>query len=215
MTPPTLLIASTNRGKLVEIQAILGDLPFRLLLPVDLGLNLTVEESGSTYHENAALKALAYCRASGLVTLADDSGLEVDVLGGEPGVRSARYAPIPNASDADRRAYLLQRLKDLPRPAGSPGWPARFRCVVAIATPAGDLYFAEGMCSGMVIPEERGDFGFGYDPLFLFPEYGKTMAELPPEIKNRISHRARALQAARPILKRLLGDNPQGAFTQS
>jgi len=211
----TLLIASTNPGKLVEIQAILGDLPFRLLLPTDLGIHLAVEESGSTYHENAALKALAYCRASGLVTLADDSGLEVDALGGEPGVRSARYAPISNASDADRRAYLLQRLKDVPRPAESPGWPARFRCVVAIATPAGDLYFAEGVCPGMVIPEERGQFGFGYDPLFLFPEYGKTMAELPPETKNRISHRARALQAARPILERLLRESGSDPSLQS
>ncbi|MCX8025153.1 MAG: RdgB/HAM1 family non-canonical purine NTP pyrophosphatase [Thermanaerothrix sp.] len=200
----SLLIATNNPGKRREIQAILADLPLKLVLPVEIGLNLEVEETGHTYQENAVLKALAFARASGLPSLADDSGLEVEVLGGEPGVRSARYAPIPHATDADRRAYLLERLRPYPVPNGLPGWPARFRCVVALALPEGDIYLAEGTCPGFIITHERGQHGFGYDPIFYLPDYNQTMAELPPEVKNRISHRARALQAARPFLQRLL-----------
>ncbi len=206
--PTSLLIATNNPGKRREIQAILADLPLKLVLPVELGLNLEVEETGHTYQENAVLKAVAFSRASGLPSLADDSGLEVEVLGGEPGVRSARYAPIPNATDADRRAYLLERLRSYPVPNGLPGWPARFRCVVALALPAGEIYLAEGTCPGFIIAHERGQHGFGYDPIFYLPDYNKTMAELPPEVKNRISHRARALQAARPFLQRVLETNP-------
>lgn len=206
--PTSLLIATNNPGKRLEIQAILADLPLKLVLPVELGLNLEVEETGHTYQENAVLKAVAFSRASGLPSLADDSGLEVDVLGGEPGVHSARYAPIPNATDADRRHYLLERLRPHPVPDGLPGWPARFRCVVALALPAGEIYLAEGTCPGFIITHERGQYGFGYDPIFYLPDYNKTMAELPPEVKNRISHRARALQAARPFLQRVLNLAP-------
>lgn len=194
----TLLIASSNRGKLQEIQAVLSTLPVELVLPESVGLRLKVEESGSTYAENAALKAQAYCQASGLITLADDSGLEVDTLGGEPGLYSARYANQPGATDADRRSYLLHKLKGKPRP-----WTAHFHCTVAVAVPGGGMYFADGDCFGEIIPQERGSNGFGYDPLFFMPEKHKTMAELPDDEKNRISHRARALQAARPILERL------------
>jgi XTP/dITP diphosphohydrolase len=190
-----LLLASNNRGKLVEIQALLQDMGIELLRPDDLELELEVEEDGETYAENAARKGLAFAKISGLLTLADDSGLEVDALGGQPGLRSARFAPIPNATDADRRAYLLQRLQDHPRP-----WPARFRCVIALATPAGELRYSEGICPGEIIPTERGQNGFGYDPIFLLPDLGRTMAELTMDEKNRLSHRARAVLASRPLL---------------
>lgn len=200
----TLLIASGNAGKLREFEAILAhvsmeDVPIHLVLPKSLGIDLDVVEDGSNYAENAAKKALAYARASGLIALADDSGLEVDALGGQPGLYSARYAPWPGATDADRRQYLLQNLRACPRP-----WAAHFHCTVAIATPRGDLYFAEGDCLGEIIPEERGANGFGYDPVFYLAEYQKTMAELPEDEKNRLSHRARAVFAAAPTLRRLL-----------
>jgi XTP/dITP diphosphohydrolase len=194
-----LLIASTNRGKLKEIQAILNGLPVELLMPEDLDIHLDVKENGQTYAENAALKALAYCSASGLTTLADDSGLEVDALDGAPGLYSARFSPKPNAQDADRRAYLLEKLQGHPRP-----WPARFHCTVAIATPSGEMFYAEGICPGEILDHEAGTNGFGYDPLFFLPQFNCTTAELSTEEKNKISHRARALQAALPIIKRLI-----------
>jgi XTP/dITP diphosphohydrolase len=157
-----------------------------------------VVENGKTYLENAALKAQAYVRVSGLLTLADDSGLEVAALGGQPGLRSARYAPWPNATDADRRRYLLQNLQGHPQP-----WAARFYCAVAIAAPGRELEFFDGQVSGEITAQERGSGGFGYDPLFYLPEYEQTMAELPEAEKNRISHRARAIQAALPYLERI------------
>lgn len=197
-----LLLASNNQGKLREIQALLQDLEIKLLTPAMLGINLDVDEVGQTYAENAALKGRAFAQASGLLTLSDDSGLEVDALNGLPGLHSARFAPQPGASDADRRAYLLQRLQGKPRP-----WMARFRCLIALATPAGSVQFAEGVCPGEIIPDERGQNGFGYDPLFLIPELGQTMAELDMESKNRLSHRARAVQAARPVLIQILADS--------
>jgi len=196
-----LLVASTNPGKLVEIQDLIGSLGTRLelLLPADLGLDLDVVEDGETYAENAALKARAYFQASRLLTLADDSGLEVAALDGKPGLHSARYAPQPGATDADRRAYLLKNLAGLPRP-----WKARFCCAVAIAAPDGSLRFSEGICPGEIIPEERGTNGFGYDPIFLLPKLGKTMAELSMAQKNQLSHRARAVHAAIPLLEEIL-----------
>ncbi len=196
---PTLLIASSNPGKLREIRAILGPFPVDLVLPTQLGLDLNVVEDGVTYAENAILKARAYAKASGLIALGDDSGLEVYALDGQPGLYSARYAPWPNATDPDRRRYLLQNLQGKPRP-----WDAHFHCTVAVATPHGEVYTADGDCPGEVIPEERGAGGFGYDPVFLLPDRGLTMAELPEADKNAISHRARAIQAAVPILERLL-----------
>jgi XTP/dITP diphosphohydrolase len=193
----TLLIASTNPGKLTELGALLQDLPIRLMLPAGVGIHLEVEETGSTYAENAALKAAAYGQASGLVTLADDSGLEVDALNGAPGLHSARYLPTPGATDADRRAYLLQNLRGggFPRP-----WTARFRCVVAVLVPGGEMQFREGRVEGEIWPEERGSNGFGYDPLFFIPARGQTMAELPDGVKNRISHRGLAVAQARALL---------------
>ncbi len=190
-----LLLASNNPGKLREILALLEDLPLELVTPRQAGLLLDVAEDGSTYAENAARKALAFSRAGGMLTLADDSGLEVEALHGEPGVHSARYLPRPGVTDADRRAYLLQKLKGLPHP-----WQAYFRCTVALTDPSGLIQFAEGSCPGEIIPEERGQDGFGYDPIFLLPELGRTMAELTMEEKNRLSHRARAIIAARPLL---------------
>jgi XTP/dITP diphosphohydrolase len=199
MTP--LLIATTNPGKLIEIQDLLPG--FELALPRNLGIELEVEENGLTYAENAALKARAYCHASGLVTLADDSGLEVDCLGGQPGLHSARYSPLPGARDPDRRALLLRNLAPHPRP-----WLAHFHCTVAVALPGPvrtvmDVHFADGDCPGEIIPTERGSNGFGYDPIFLLPGLGRTMAELTREQKNTLSHRARAVTAALPILKEI------------
>lgn len=195
----SLLIATTNPGKRREMQALLQDLPFNLVLPAELGIHLDVIEHGSTYAANAALKAEAFAAASGLLTLADDSGLEVDALDGAPGVISARFAPQPGATDADRRRYLLAKLNGLPRP-----WTARFRCVVALAGAGLPVQFAEGVCEGEIIPEERGDNGFGYDPVFLLPDLGRTMAQLGMHEKNRLSHRARAVLAARPLLLKLI-----------
>ncbi len=194
----TLLIASSNPGKLREFQAILQDLAVKIVLPADIGVHLTVEEDGSTYYDNALKKALAYSKASRLITLADDSGLEVDVLEGAPGLYSARYSPIPGAKDADRRAHLLQQLQGHPSP-----WSAHFHCTVVVAIPDGNHFTFEGNCYGEIIAEERGGNGFGYDPIFLLPKHGLTMAELPEEEKNHISHRGRATLAALSTLKKI------------
>jgi XTP/dITP diphosphohydrolase len=190
-----LLIASQNQGKLKEIQALLNDLEIDLILPKQIGLNLEIKEDGQTYAENASLKAKAFAEASGVMTLADDTGLEVDTLDGQPGLYSARFAPQPGATDADRRGYLLQKLASRPRP-----WTARFRCVVVLYTPDGVSHFAEGICPGEIIPEERGQHGFGYDPIFQVQSMERTMAELELEEKNRLSHRALAILAIRPKL---------------
>ncbi len=196
-----LLLATNNPGKVRELRRLLQPLTrVEILTPADLGLHLEVEEHGQTYAENALLKAHAFAQASGLVALGDDSGLEVDALDGRPGVYSNRFAPIPNASEADRRRYLLDLLQDKPRP-----WTARFRAVLAIALPEGGSFLATGVCEGEIIPQERGEHGFGYDPIFLLATLGRTMAELTLEEKNRLSHRARAAQEAIPILKGLFG----------
>lgn len=194
-----LLLASNNQGKLREFHALLSGLNVTLLTPSQLELDVTVEETGNSYAENAGIKALAYSQASGLHTLADDSGLEVDVLGGLPGIHSARFSPIPNATDADRRAYLLDRLIRFPRP-----WTAHFHCTLALTSPGGDINFSTGECHGEIIPDERGLGGFGYDPIFLLANLGRTMAELDIEEKNHLSHRARAINASLPILTKLI-----------
>jgi XTP/dITP diphosphohydrolase len=190
-----LLIATNNKGKVTELQDLLKDLDVDLLTPAQIDLELQVLEDGSTYAENATKKVIAFAKASELISLADDSGLEVDALDGAPGLYSARYSPKPNASDRDRRIYLLQNLQNKPRP-----WTARFHATIAIAIPKGETYLAEGICEGEIIPEERGTGGFGYDPIFLLPELGKTMAELSMDEKNRLSHRARAVMNAKSIL---------------
>lgn len=194
-----LLVASNNPGKLKEYADLLDRLPVTLTSPVQEGLSLAVDESGATFAENAILKARAYAEASGLLTLADDSGLEVDALDGAPGVRSARYAG-EGASDEDRYRLLLRNLAGVPQEKRT----ARFRCVVAVATPQGKVHTAEGRCEGIIGFEPRGTHGFGYDPAFYLPDRGQTMAELPPTVKNRISHRGRAVQAALPVLRWLL-----------
>lgn len=195
-----ILLGTLNQGKIDEIRPLLAGLPARLLTPLELGLHLEVPEGGATYAQNAIQKARAFAQASGLITLADDSGLEVAALGGQPGLHSARYVPRPGATDADRRRRLLTDLAAFPRP-----WAARFCCVVAVVDLAGAHHFTEGICPGEIIPEERGDFGFGYDPIFYLPEKERTLAELSLEDKNMLSHRARAVLAAIPILHSLLG----------
>lgn len=195
-----ILVATANRGKLHEIQALLGGMPLKLLIPADLGLSLEVAETGDTYAANAALKATAFARLAGMLTLADDSGLEVDALGGLPGVRSARFSPLPGANDADRRRYLLEQLVGKPRP-----WTAHFHCTVALAEAGKETIYFEGDCPGEIIPVERGTNGFGYDPIFLLPELARSMAELSTDEKNQLSHRARAIKAALPTLRQLAG----------
>jgi len=190
-----LLIATNNKGKVKELHDLLKDTGIELITPSEIHLELEVLEDGKTYAENATKKAIAFAKASGLVSLADDSGLEVEALDGAPGLYSARYSPNPGATDADRRAYLLQNLQDKPRP-----WTARFHATIAIAIPNGETYLAEGICEGEILHANRGTGGFGYDPIFLLPEMGKTMAELSMDEKNRLSHRARAVINAKPIL---------------
>lgn len=196
----SIIIATNNKGKVDEIKALLDSLNLVLLTPADLGLALEVAEDGQTYAENAAKKAAAFAHTSGMIALGDDSGLEVDALDGQPGLHSHRFCPIPNATDPDRRKYLLERLGDKPHP-----WKARFRATVAIALPSGEVKLATGQCEGEIIPDERGTNGFGYDPIFYIPELRHTMAELEMNEKNRLSHRARAIRNAIPILKEVLG----------
>lgn len=194
-----LLIATLNQGKLVEFKALLSNLNAQLLTPKEIGIALIVPEDGETYADNASRKAAAFVTAAGLLTVADDSGLEVAVLNGLPGVRSARFAPMPAATDVDRRKYLLSLLKKI-----NPPWKAKFVCVIAIGRPGEDIALFRGECSGEIIPNEKGDFGFGYDPIFYIPSLGKTMAELTLEEKNQISHRAAAIKSALPFLLNLL-----------
>lgn len=201
-----LLVATNNPGKVQEYEELLAGLSLpreietEITFPGQEGLALEVDETGETFEENARLKALAFARASGLLTLADDSGLEVDALGGKPGVRSARYGG-SHADDIDRYRKLLGALSEVPAGRRS----ARFRCVVALALPNGTVYTADGVCEGEIGFAPRGEHGFGYDPVFVVAGYGgRTMAELTPEVKNRISHRARAVTAALPVLVRLL-----------
>lgn len=193
-----LLIATNNQGKIEELKELLKDAGIEFVTPAQIDLQLDVVEDGSTYAENAGKKAIAFAQASGLISLADDSGLEVDALDGAPGLYSARYSPKPGAKDNDRRDFLLQNLTDKPHP-----WTAHFHATIAIAKPTGEMEFAEGNCFGEIIPEERGTGGFGYDPIFYIPELGQTMAELSMEEKNRRSHRALAVMAAIPILQKL------------
>lgn len=202
---PLLLIATYNDGKVKDLQELLEGTGIELIMPAQIDLNLDVVEDGHTYAENATKKAVAFARASGLISLADDSGLEVDALGGAPGLYSARYGASEGEklSDAERCAVLIRNLQGKPRP-----WTARFYAVIAIALPDGETHLAEGFCDGEIIPEERGTGGFGYDPIFLMPELGKTMAELTMEEKNRLSHRARAVMNAKGILETLFSKPP-------
>ena len=194
-----LLVATRNAGKKREYERLLEGLSLELVTLDDLGIDLEVAETGDTFAANALLKAAGYAEASGLPTLADDSGLEVDALGGAPGVRSARYADeAGGASDEDRYRLLLANLQGVPEEERT----ARFRCVIAVSWPDGGVDTAVGAVEGRIAEAPRGAHGFGYDPVFYLPEFGRTMAELGPEVKNRISHRARAALAIRPAIAR-------------
>jgi XTP/dITP diphosphohydrolase len=195
MTKPRLLVATTNPGKQREYRALLNGVPAEIVFPDEVGITLEVEEDGATFRENAGKKALAFARASGLLTLADDSGLEVDALGGAPGVRSSRYAGA-GADDPKRRAFLLRKLRGVRAPR-----KARFVCAIAVASPKGEVLYAEAECRGQITLAQRGSNGFGYDPIFQPEGRSVTMAELTPAEKNLISHRARAVQEAIPILR--------------
>lgn len=197
MQPKKLLLATNNKGKVREYKSLLPGIPYEIVTPAERGITTEVDETGISFEENARLKATTLAKESGLLSLADDSGLEVDALGGEPGPLSARYAG-EGASDIERINYLLARLKDVPEEKRT----ARFRCVIAIAAPDGTVEFCSGECRGVITTEPMGSHGFGYDPVFYLPALGKTMAELPPEEKNKISHRARAAARARELLKK-------------
>jgi XTP/dITP diphosphohydrolase len=195
---PELLLATSNLGKIREYRFLLDGLGCQIVTLAEQGIVKVVTESGNSYEQNARLKAIAYARLSQLPTLADDSGLEVDALDGEPGVQSARFAG-EAATDAERVSLLLAKLNGIPWERRT----ARFKCVIAIASPEGKSELCYGECQGMIALEAKGKNGFGYDPIFYLPELGKTMAELPLEIKNQISHRARASQQARLVLQQL------------
>ncbi len=193
-----LLLGTDNQAKLREYRGLLLGIPFVITTLRDEGIEARVKESGTTMEENATMKATTYATMSGLLTLADDSGLEVDALGGEPGVLSARYAG-DFASDRERIDYLLARMERVP-------WErrgARFRCIIAIASPSDDVELCQGECQGVIAFDPKGGNGFGYDPVFYLPDLGRTMAELTMEEKNRISHRGMAAWRARQVLGQL------------
>lgn len=183
-----LLIASNNAHKITEIKAIVGDFFDEVLSLREAGVEADVEENGTTFADNARIKAEAICRMTGCAALADDSGLMVDALGGAPGVYSARYGG--RHTDAERIALLLENMKDVPDEQRT----AQFACAVTCLMPDGRKIAVQGVCPGVILRAPRGEGGFGYDPVFYLPELGKTFAELAGEEKNRISHRGRALR---------------------
>lgn len=193
------VLASHNRGKLKEMQEILGELGVEVVLQSDLGIDLEPEENGATFAENAAIKAKAVMEASGLPAIADDSGLCVDALNGAPGVYSARYGGLDD--DTARYRLLLNNLR------GATNRTAHFHTDVVCAFPNGDLLHAQGECRGTIAFAPRGEGGFGYDPVFYVPELRKTFAQLTAEEKNAISHRGNALRAFAVELKNYLEKN--------
>ena len=198
----TLLLATGNHHKLEEYRAIFSDLPLRMVSLSEIQLNVDVEETGNSFAENAKLKARAYVQMSHMLTLADDSGLEIDALGGAPGVHSARFLG-RETSYEERFHVILEQMQGLPLEQRS----ARFRCVIALAEPTGNIRIVEGVVEGVIADCPRGSHGFGYDPIFYLPELEKTFAELDSVDKNRISHRARAAQSAYKLLEDLLYDS--------
>ena len=194
-----IVLATRNRGKVRELEALLAGLPVRVRTLDDYPTVPILPETGDTFEANAKDKALTVARLTGCLALADDSGLEVDALGGAPGVHSATFLG-GDATDLDRNDWVLGRLRGMEEGLRT----ARYRAVVAVATPDGAVTIYEGTCKGRIAERPRGDHGFGYDPIFFVPAYGRTMAELPPEIKNEISHRGRALAAARDHLTSLV-----------
>jgi len=195
---PELLLATSNAGKIREYRFLLDGLGYQRTTLTEKGILKAIVESGISYEQNARLKAITYAKFSQLTALADDSGLEVDALNGEPGIKSARFAG-EAATDAEKVSFLLTKLNGVP-------WERRtacFKCVIVIATPEGQSKVCYGECRGMIALEAKGENGFGYDPIFFLPKIGKTMAELPLATKNKISHRARASQKARQVLQQL------------
>jgi len=195
---PKLLLATNNQAKVREYKSLLSGLSYKLVTLAELGINVVVNEVGESLEENARLKATVLAAKSQLLTMADDSGLEVDALGGEPGRLSARYAG-ENASDRDRINHLLTRLNGVPWEKRT----ARFRCVIALATPDGKVELCSGECQGLITLAPRGGHGFGYDPVFYLPELDKTMAELPLVLKNQVSHRGQAARQVYQVLEKL------------
>ena len=196
MSKPKILLATNNRAKVKEYAKLLQGIPYRIVSLEDVNISEQVAETETSFEENAILKAKRYAEMSGLITIADDSGLEVDALGGEPGVRSARYAG-EGASDKERIDFLLNKIVDVP-------WEkrlAQFRCVIAIAYPDGEVQICQGQCRGILTFKPLGDNGFGYDPVFYLPDLHKTMAELSMSEKNAISHRGQAADEARKALQ--------------
>jgi XTP/dITP diphosphohydrolase len=198
METPTLLLATNNPHKVAELQRLLEEQPYRIVTPAELGLALEVIEDGATYAENAAKKAHAFAQAASMLSLADDSGIEVDALDGRPGIYSARYGG-QGASDKNRVELLLLELHDMPRERRG----CRYVALIALAWPDGRLESFEGVCEGMVAWKPEGANGFGYDPIFYSPAHGMTVAQMPPELKDRISHRGQATRLAARLLRNL------------
>ena len=198
MAQHRLLVATGNPGKALEFQQLLKDIPFEVTSLGRLGISEEIEETGTSFEENALIKAKGYAALTSLLTLADDSGLEVDALGGGPGVLSARYGG-PGLSDEDRVQLLLDNLKEVPWQDRS----GRFRCVIAISWPSGKVNTVTGVVEGVIGYEPKGTNGFGYDPVFFLPQHGLTTAELPLDQKNALSHRGQAARKAVAILKTL------------
>ena len=195
---PKLLLATSNPGKIKEYRFLLDGLGYQITTLTEEGITKIVTESGSNYEQNARLKAITHAKLSQFIALADDSGLEVDALRGEPGIQSARFAG-ESATDTEKVSLLLSKLEGIPWEKRT----ARFKCVIAIAITGGRVELCYGECHGMVAFEAKGENGFGYDPIFFLTEIGKTMAELHLEMKSQISHRARASQKARQVLQQL------------
>ena len=194
------LIATHNQGKIAEYSEMFASLDVEWVSLEDVSITLDVEETGTTFEENAILKARAYAGESGILTLADDSGLEVDALEGAPGIYSARYGG-PGLSNVQRYEYLLEKLLAVPEEQRT----ARFRCVIALAGNNNELFgIATGTCEGVIAFEAKGNGGFGYDPVFYLPEQGRTMAQLNSDEKHAISHRGQALRLIKPLIKRIL-----------
>jgi XTP/dITP diphosphohydrolase len=193
-----LLVATHNQGQVQEFAEMLADLDVEWVSLDDIGVDAEVEETGRTFAENALLKAQTYAALTGFLTLADDSGLEVDALGGEPGVYTARYGG-EGLTHEGRYRLLLQNLADTPTAERT----ARFRCVIALAKPDGVVGTAVGVCEGVIAETAAGEGGFGYDPVFFLPERNATMAQLPSAVKHQISHRGQALRAIEPLLRRV------------
>jgi XTP/dITP diphosphohydrolase len=199
MPTTDLLLASQNQGKLAEMRHLAAGLPFRVVGPGEVGILESPEETGSTFLENATLKALHYADRSGLLTVADDSGISVDALGGEPGLYSSRFGG-EGASDHDRNQLLLSRLAGVPEAERG----ARFTSAVVVARGNATLFEVQETVEGRIAPAPRGAHGFGYDPLFFYPPFGKTFGEVPAADKDRVSHRGKAFARLREFLVTLL-----------